>query len=65
MHWLTGVPCLLSQHVHAVGATEDERAAFQAHAKKDWETILLHRVRLLGACALMRVRVYVRAYDVI
>jgi hypothetical protein len=45
MHWLTGVPCPLSQHVQAVGASPDEKAVFQAHAKKDWETILLHRVR--------------------
>lgn len=48
MHWLTGVPCPLSQHVQAVGASPDEKAVFQAQAKKDWETILLHRGRELA-----------------
>ena len=47
MHWLSAKPCNLSNHVQAVGATGDERAAFSRQARQDWRTILLHRAREL------------------
>ena len=43
MHWLSAKPCNISDHVHMVGASGDELAKFAEQAKKDWETILLHR----------------------
>ena len=43
MHWLSGKPANLSEHVHMVGAHGDERRAFSRHAARDWETILLCR----------------------
>jgi hypothetical protein len=49
MHWLSARPCLIADHVHAVGAAPEEREAFRAQAMKDWETILLHRARELRA----------------
>ena len=47
MHWLSRKPCDLTDHVHAVGASGAELAAFAAQAKRDWETILLQRAREL------------------
>ena len=45
MHWTSTLPCNISDHVHAVGASGKEFEVFQAHALRDWETILLHRSR--------------------
>ena len=47
MHWLSGKPCNLRNHVHMVGAEGDEYFRFSEHGKKDWETILLHRAQEL------------------
>lgn len=47
MHWLSGKPCDLSNHVHMVGADGEEYLRFSEHGKKDWETILLHRAHEL------------------
>ena len=47
MHWLSGKPCNLSNHVHMVGADGEEYLRFSEHGKKDWETILLHRAHEL------------------
>lgn len=43
MHWLQGKPCDLSNHVHMVGASDDELTRFRAQGKADWEQILLCR----------------------
>ena len=43
MHWLSGKPCDISDHVHMVGAAGEEYFRFSERGKKDWETILLHR----------------------
>lgn len=45
MHWLSGLPGRITDHVHAVGADGAELEAFRAHALKDWDTILLERAR--------------------
>lgn len=47
MHWLSARPCMIADHVQAVGATPAERERFRAVALKDWETILLARAREL------------------
>jgi len=47
MHWLSGKPCNISNHVHMVGAVGEEYLRFSEHGKKDWESILLHRAREL------------------
>lgn len=43
MHYVSERPCDITSHVHHVGATGDELAAFDAQAAKDWERILLAR----------------------
>ena len=48
MHWLSGVPCQISNHVHAVGAQGEEWRTFRDYALKDWENILLLRARELA-----------------
>jgi hypothetical protein len=48
MHWLSRLPATLDNHVHAVGATGAELAAFRAQAEEDWERILLARARELA-----------------
>jgi len=48
MHWLSRKPCDLSSHVHPVGASGTELAAFAAQGQRDWETILLRRARELA-----------------
>ena len=45
MHWLSALPCEISDHVHMVGASGNERETFAAQAAKDWQTILLQRAR--------------------
>jgi hypothetical protein len=47
MHWLSGKPGLIADHVHAVGATETEKAAYRKLARSDWSAILLARAREL------------------
>ena len=47
MHWLSHKPCDLTDHVHAVGASGAELAAFAEQGRRDWETILLQRAREL------------------
>ncbi len=47
MHWLSHKPCDLPEHIHAVGASGAELAAFAEQGRRDWETILLHRAREL------------------
>ncbi len=43
MHYVSAKPCEIEDHVHMVGATVDEQAAFRDQAAKDWEAILLGR----------------------
>lgn len=43
MHWLSEKPGNISNHLQPVGATGAELEAYQAQAKRDWETLLLHR----------------------
>ena len=47
MHWLSGKPCDLSNHIHMVGDKEKEQDIFSQFGKQNWETILLHRSREL------------------
>lgn len=47
MHWLSAKPCNISEHVHMVGASGDEAAAFSAQAKNDWHSILMARAKEL------------------
>ena len=47
MHWLSSLPCQLSRHVHMVGASGNEAAAFSDQGRRDWETILCCRAREL------------------
>jgi hypothetical protein len=48
MHWLSRLPAMLAEHVHAVGAEGGDLAAFRAQAAADWETILLARAHELS-----------------
>lgn len=43
MHWLSRLPGQIADHVHAVGASAQERQLFHAQAMADWERILLAR----------------------
>jgi hypothetical protein len=47
MHWISNRPCMIADHVQAVGAAPAERERFRAQAMRDWETILLARAREL------------------
>jgi hypothetical protein len=47
MHWLSSKPCNISNHVHMVGASGEEYAAFSQQAKTDWENILMCRAKEL------------------
>jgi SAM dependent carboxyl methyltransferase len=47
MHWISARPCMIKDHVQAVGASPAERELFRAQGLADWETILLHRAREL------------------
>jgi len=47
MHWLSEMPCNISNHIHMVGATGHEKEAFATQAALDWHSILLHRSREL------------------
>ena len=39
-HYITAVPCPISDHVHMVGASGAELDAYQAKGAADWETML-------------------------
>ncbi len=43
MHYVSERPCLIKNHVHMVGSSEDEKIKFQKQALNDWETILINR----------------------
>lgn len=47
MHWLSRLPAMIAEEVHAVFAVGAAREAFRAQAAADWERILLHRAREL------------------
>ena len=47
MHWLSSRPCMIEDHVQAVGANAAEQAAFRARSLADWDTILLARAKEL------------------
>ena len=47
MHWLSRRPCMIADHVQAVGAAPAEREEFRAQGLADWETILVARAREL------------------
>jgi hypothetical protein len=47
MHYLSAKPGPIADHVHAVGATEQERALYRDYARSDLVTILLARAREL------------------
>lgn len=46
-HYVSATPCNISDHVHMVGASGKERAAFEKQGARDWETMLLQRTREL------------------
>lgn len=48
-HYISKVPCNITNHVHMVGAEGAERAAFEAQGASDWETMLLNRTHELAA----------------
>lgn len=48
MHWLSAKPGEISNHVQAVGAQGEERAAFARQGREDWDRILLHRAAELA-----------------
>ena len=43
MHWLSALPCPVSDHIHMVGAHGDELETLRARARADWQDILLAR----------------------
>ena len=47
MHYVSERPCLIKDHVHMVGAKENERDLFKQQALKDWEKILISRSKEL------------------
>jgi len=47
MHYVSERPCLIKDHVHMVGAKENEKNLFKQKALKDWEKILLSRSKEL------------------
>ena len=47
MHWISSRPCMIADHVQAVGAAPAEQERFRVQAMRDWETILLARSREL------------------
>lgn len=42
-HYIVSNPCNISDHVHMVGASGEERAAFSEQGRVDWERMLLRR----------------------
>jgi len=48
MHYLSRMPAIINDHVHAVGASEYERGEYRAVAIEDWNLMLLQRSRELA-----------------
>ncbi len=46
-HYIAANPCNITGHVHMVGASGKERAAYEAQGVADWETMLLRRAEEL------------------
>lgn len=46
-HYIASNPCNITDHVHMVGASGDERMAYEAQGAADWETMLLRRTEEL------------------
>ena len=46
-HYIASNPCNISDHVHMVGASGKERAAYEEQGAKDWQTMLLRRTEEL------------------
>ena len=46
-HYIVSNPCNITDHVHMVGASGDERAAYVEQGRQDWETMLLRRTEEL------------------
>lgn len=44
-HYVTATPCSISNHVHMVGASAEERSAYEARGARDWERMLLCRAK--------------------
>lgn len=42
-HYVSAAPCNIANHVHMVGASPEERAAFEAKGAEDWQAMLLNR----------------------
>jgi hypothetical protein len=40
-HYISAIPCQIINHVHMVGAVNDERLAYEDQGAKDYETMLL------------------------
>ncbi|MCH9670943.1 MAG: class I SAM-dependent methyltransferase, partial [Gammaproteobacteria bacterium] len=47
MHWLSEMPCDVSDHIHSVGASGRERELIRQRAAHDWEDILACRAKEL------------------
>ena len=47
-HYLSATPARIEKHVHMVGATGPERAAYIEQGRRDWEAMLLNRARELA-----------------
>ena len=47
-HYLSKKPARIENHVHMVGASGAERAAYNEQGRRDWEAMLLHRARELA-----------------
>ena len=43
MHWLSALPCPVSDHIHMAGADGEELETLRARARADWQDILLAR----------------------
>jgi hypothetical protein len=44
-HYISEKPCVISNHVHMVGAEGEERAAYIEQGRHDWESMLLNRAK--------------------
>ena len=47
-HYLSDKPAKIENHVHMIGATDTERAAYTEQGRRDWEAMLLHRAHELA-----------------
>ncbi len=53
MHWLSRMPGAIDDHVHAVGAKDEQWRVFRNFALADWERILIHRSAEMAPGALL------------